>query len=160
MADMFLKIEGVTGESQDEKHAGELEVHSFSWGVNNSGSFGSGSMGGGTGKASVSNFNFMCNMDSAFDTLTTMCASGEHPPTAEFVQRKQAGTDQMEFSKWTLTKVIVTSVQVSSGGDVPMVSLSLDYGKVQHHYEKQGDDGSPTPAGDFTWDQEMHTAKG
>ena len=30
--DYFLKIDGVDGESGDDKHKGEIEVESFSWG--------------------------------------------------------------------------------------------------------------------------------
>ena len=32
-ADMFLKVEGIKGESVDSKHKDEIEVLSWSWGV-------------------------------------------------------------------------------------------------------------------------------
>ena len=32
-ADYFLKLEGVDGESKDDKHKGEIEIQSFSWGA-------------------------------------------------------------------------------------------------------------------------------
>src|SRR5215510_9641098 len=44
--DFFLKIDGVDGESSDDRHKGEIEIHSFSWGASNSGAF---SYGGGAG---------------------------------------------------------------------------------------------------------------
>ena len=31
MADFFLKIDGIPGESQNPRHQGEIEVESFSW---------------------------------------------------------------------------------------------------------------------------------
>ena len=31
--DAFLKVDGITGESTDHKHKGEIEVLSFSWGI-------------------------------------------------------------------------------------------------------------------------------
>src|SRR5690242_17973182 len=34
-ADIFAKIGDIKGESADDKHKGEIEVLSFSWGVNN-----------------------------------------------------------------------------------------------------------------------------
>ena len=51
--DMFLKLDGIKGESKDSKHSGEIEILAWSWGLSNSGSFGSGG-GGGTeiGRAS------------------------------------------------------------------------------------------------------------
>ena len=33
VADMFLKVAGVTGECQDPDHKGEIEVMSWSWGL-------------------------------------------------------------------------------------------------------------------------------
>lgn len=49
--DYFLKIDGITGESRNEKHAGEIDVLSFSWGAVQTGSTGTGG-GGGAGKVS------------------------------------------------------------------------------------------------------------
>ncbi len=46
--DIFAKIGDIKGESVDDKHKNEIEVLSFSWGVANSGSTGS---GGGSGRA-------------------------------------------------------------------------------------------------------------
>ena len=40
--DIFAKIGDIKGESLDAKHKDEIEVLSFSWGVANSGSAGSG----------------------------------------------------------------------------------------------------------------------
>ena len=39
--DYFLKIDGITGESQDDKHKDEIHVSSFSFGVSNAGTGGS-----------------------------------------------------------------------------------------------------------------------
>jgi type VI protein secretion system component Hcp len=36
--DMFLKIDGVKGESKDQAHTQEIDVFSWSWGMSNSGS--------------------------------------------------------------------------------------------------------------------------
>src|SRR3546814_2540642 len=55
--DYHLKIDGIEGESLDEKHKGEIEIDSFSWGVTNMGGGGRGG-GGGTGKAEFSDINF------------------------------------------------------------------------------------------------------
>ena len=31
--DMFLKLDGIEGESKDAKHAGEIDIESFAWGM-------------------------------------------------------------------------------------------------------------------------------
>ena len=47
--DYFLKIDGIEGESSDDKHKGEIEVESFSWGATQAGSPGPG--GGAHGRS-------------------------------------------------------------------------------------------------------------
>ena len=50
--DYFLKLEGVKGESQSDRHKDEIDVLSFSWGVSQTGTFAHGG-GGGEGKAPI-----------------------------------------------------------------------------------------------------------
>ena len=40
--DYFLKIDGIQGESRDERHKDEIDIESFSWGETQSGSFAAG----------------------------------------------------------------------------------------------------------------------
>ena len=55
--DYFLKIEGVDGESTSEKHKGEIEIFSYSWGVSQQGGGSVGGGGGaGVGKATFQDF--------------------------------------------------------------------------------------------------------
>lgn len=35
--DMFLKLEGISGESKDSSHKGEIDILAWSWGMTNSG---------------------------------------------------------------------------------------------------------------------------
>ena len=44
--DMFLKLDGIKGESVDSKHKDEIAVLAWSWGMSNSGSA---HLGGGAG---------------------------------------------------------------------------------------------------------------
>ena len=39
LVDYFLKIDGIQGESQDSKHKNEIQLESWSWGEQQSGSF-------------------------------------------------------------------------------------------------------------------------
>ena len=48
--DIFLTLDGIKGESIDDKHKEAIDVVSWSWGLSNEGTFHSGS-GGGAGKA-------------------------------------------------------------------------------------------------------------
>ena len=75
--DSFLKLEGVTGESQKDKHKGEIELHHFSWGAANPTTVGKGS-GMAAGKVALSDFSISKVTDKSSPTLFLNCCSGKH----------------------------------------------------------------------------------
>ena len=75
--DYFLKITNVKGESTDEKHKGEIELESWSFGGTNAASFSSGG-GGGAGKVALQDFHFVKKTDTASVKLFVAMATGEH----------------------------------------------------------------------------------
>ena len=140
--DFFLKIDGIAGESTDDKHKGEIELESWSFGATNSSSFSSGG-GAGVGKVKVNEFKFKKKVDKASANLFTYCCTGEHPKTATLVCRK-AGKDQQEFLKIELSPVYISSYDVdgSSGDEVPMEDVALSFGKIKFEYKPQKPDGT------------------
>src|SRR6516164_8072958 len=62
--DAFLKLDGVTGESQKANHVGEIDVMSFSWGASNSSSVGTGT-GVSVGKVTAADFSVTKATDSS-----------------------------------------------------------------------------------------------
>lgn len=142
--DCFLKLGDIKGESTDSKHKDEIQLYSFSWGATQSATFGHGT-GGGSGKVTVSDFNFMKRTDKASPTLFQKCCTGEHIKEALVTLRK-AGGSQVEYLKYKFTDVLISSVQWSgsSGGDeVPTESVSVSFGKCEVDYQPQGKDGKP-----------------
>src|ERR1700753_4105926 len=75
--DYFLKIDGIEGESKDSKHKGEIDLDSWSWGANQSGTYHGGG-GGGAGKVAMQDFHFVMKINKASPKLMLACASGEH----------------------------------------------------------------------------------
>lgn len=141
--DYFLKIEGVDGESTDDKHKGEIELESWSFGGSNAGSFSSGG-GGGTGKVALQDFNFVKKADKASAKLFTSCCTGEHLKSVTLTCRK-AGKEQQEFLVVVLTSAIVSSFQTggAAGSDIiPMDQVSLNFAKIEYKYKEQKADGS------------------
>lgn len=49
--DMFLKIDGIEGESVDDKHPNEIELLSLRWGMNQGATMHVGTGGGGAGSS-------------------------------------------------------------------------------------------------------------
>ena len=142
VADFFLQITGVPGESTDAKHKSWIDVMSWSFGESNPGSLQSGG-GGGAGKVQMSDFNFMSRMSKASPKLFLACANGQHMKEAKLVG-VHSGPMQQEYLTWTFSDVLVSSYQTSGseGGDDVMDSVSLAFSKVRVEYKLQKADGS------------------
>jgi type VI secretion system secreted protein Hcp len=141
-SDIFAKLGDIKGESMDAKHKDEIEVLSYSWGVNNAGSMAHGS-GGGEGKASFQDISFTHHVDKASPVLMASCATGVHLKEATITCRK-AGKEQYEYLVVKMNDVIVTGVNHGGSGDgsSPTESVSLSFAKVALEYKPQKPDGS------------------
>ncbi len=136
--DIYLKIDGIDGEAQDSKHTNEIEVLSFSWGVSNSGS-GAVGTGSGSSRASLSDLSIMKHVDKASPGLFLACCTGKHLPTATLSVRKAGGDAPVEYLKYDLTEVYISSVQTSGsdGGGIATESASLNFSKMEVTYTPQ-----------------------
>jgi len=151
MADYFLKLDGIAGESTDAKHKDEIEVVSFSWGVTQSGTS-SGGGGGGAGKAQFQDFHFTQHTQRSSPALMLACASGQHIKSAVLTGRT-TGKVQLEFLTIKFTDVLVSSFQEAAHEpDRPLEDVGLDYARIEVVYRAQGPTGKP--AGEFVagWD--------
>lgn len=136
-SDMFLKLDGISGESADSKHKGEIDIESFSFGVHQTGTAAVGG-GMGAGKASFNDLNIVKKADKSSPNLMLKCATGEHIASALLTVRK-AGGQQQEYYKIKLTDILVSSFQnTGSGGDaIPIESLALNFSKIEFEYNEQ-----------------------
>jgi type VI secretion system secreted protein Hcp len=134
--DYFLKIDGIKGESRDDRHKDEIDIESFSWGETQSGTFGVGG-GGGSGKVSMQDFHFTMTVNKASPALFLACAQGDHIKNAILTCRK-AGKDQQEFMKVTMNDVLVSSFQIGGAESVvPTDQISLNFAKIEVEYQEQ-----------------------
>ena len=134
--DYFLKIDGIQGESRDDRHKDEIDIESFSWGETQSGTFAVGG-GGGAGKVSMQDFHFTMTVNKASPALFLACAQGDHIKNAILTCRK-AGKKQQEFMKVTMNDVLVSSFQIGgAGGVVPTDQISLNFAKIEIEYKEQ-----------------------
>lgn len=147
--DTHIKFKGVEGESSHKDHKGEIEVLSWSHGVNNI-AHGSGG-GAGKGKAEPGAFHFVHHYDKASPTLMKKCAEGTHFDEVVVTSRK-SGTGQKDFLKIHLKEVFITSVQPSgsSGGDIAE-SVSMSYASIDYSYKPQDDKGGLGGEVKFGW---------
>ena len=140
--DYFLKLDGIKGESKDDKHKDEIDLESWSWGASNAGSH-SGGGGGGSGKVSMQDFHFTMKMNNATPKLMLACATGDHIKEATLTCRKAGGTQQ-EYLKVKMSDLLVSSYQTGGsggGGVVPTEQISLNFSKIEYEYAPQDEKG-------------------
>jgi len=149
--DMFIKIDGIKGESTDDKHKDEINVLSWSWGMSSSGAAQSG--GGGVGKVSFKDLTITKLTDTSSPSLMLACSSGKHIKEATLTVRK-AGGNPVEFVRVKLDDILVSSLDDATSGTEPRITeqVTLNFSKVQFQYFRQKPDGSLEPVPPFNWD--------
>lgn len=152
--DIFLKIEGIDGESKDSAHTDEIDVLAWSWGMSQSGTFHVGG-GGGAGKANFQDLSFTHYHDKASPNLKLYCANGKHIPEAKLTVRK-AGENPLEYIIITMKKCMITSVSSggSGGEDRLTENATINFAEVKEEYMVQQDDGSGSAGPEFGWNIE------
>jgi type VI secretion system secreted protein Hcp len=150
-ADIFAKLGDIKGESLDDKHKDEIEVLSFSWGVNNAGSMAHGS-GGGEGKATFHDLTIVHKIDKASPVLMQACATGVHLKEATITNRK-AGKGQQEYLIIKMNDVVITSVTHGTAVNTDdNEQVTLAFAKVALEYKPQKADGSLEAGIKFAYD--------
>jgi type VI secretion system secreted protein Hcp len=148
--DIFLKLTGIEGESTDDKHKGEIEVLGWSWGLLGPTPAPS---GGGTGRVTIRNITVQKLVDLSSPLLLQSSATGA-PIASGIVTTRRAGAAGAEFLIFTMTDVVVTSVEVSAAASAstPSESVTLSFGKVEFDYRPTLQSGGLGPEKSFRWD--------
>jgi type VI secretion system secreted protein Hcp len=127
--DMFLKLQGIKGESQDHKYKDEIHIESFSWGMNQTG-VGQTGGGSGAGKVHVHDISATKFLDKSSPALMLACAAGTHIKEGWIIVRK-AGDKPLEYLKIKLTDILISSVQTAGhGGDQLTENVTLNFAKA------------------------------
>lgn len=150
--DVFLKIEGIEGESADKVHAGSIDILAWSWGASQSGTTHIGG-GGGAGKVNVQDISLTKWVDRSTPDLFLACCNGKHFPKASLIVRK-AGEKPLEYLKIHLEDLIISSVSTggSGGEDRLTENISLNFGKIKVEYTEQDTKGGPGKQFNMGWD--------
>jgi type VI secretion system secreted protein Hcp len=140
--DAFMKIDGIEGESTDDKHKGWIEITSFDTGVTQRSSATASSVGGASSeRADFRDFIFSKALDKASPNLSLACAAGTHINNI-VVEICRAGDDPVKFMEYKMTNCIISGVSTSGDdgsnkGAFPEESVSIDYGKITWNYVQQ-----------------------
>jgi type VI secretion system secreted protein Hcp len=155
--DMFLKLNGIEGESTDSVHGKEIDVLAWSWGASNSGTTHTGG-GGGAGVVNVQDLSLTKYVDKASPALLLRVMNGAHIPDATLVVRK-AGSTPVEYIKILMTEVLVTSISMggSGGEDRLTENVSLNFAKVEFAYSYVDAGGKTIAVTPTKWDIATNT---
>ena len=146
--DMFLMVKGAThglinGESQDDKHKGEIEVLSWSWGIQGKAALGGGAA---TGKAIIREMKIIKKVDKASTALMGAVRTNETIKEAVLTLRK-TGKTALEYLKITMEQGRIVSLDIEAGdpsGGLDLVErITLSFNKISVEYTPQGADGQP-----------------
>ncbi|MEW5801051.1 MAG: type VI secretion system tube protein Hcp [bacterium] len=152
--DAFVKIDGIPGESTDDKHKDWIEVLSYSFGISQPTSSTVSSAGGASAeRANFQDFSIVKMLDKASPKLALACASGTHIKEIT-IELCRAGGDKVPYMEYKMNEAIISSVQVGGGGGgEPTESLTFNYAKIQWTYTQQKRaDGTPGGKVSAGWD--------
>jgi type VI secretion system secreted protein Hcp len=105
-ADIFLKLDGIAGESTDDQHKGEIDVESFAFSAKRT-----------TGKVTLSPLRVLKVFDASSPKLMQDAASGHHIKSGVLTFRRSGDPDGVEFLTYKLSDVVVSSYE--QGGANP-----------------------------------------
>ncbi len=146
--DAFLEITDqkgkIKGESLDDTHKELIQIHDFSFGVENTASAGTGT-GLGAGKATLNVFSFKVANSIASPVLLSHCCSGHHCKEATLYVRKSGGTPK-DFYIWKFGDLLITKFELASGDEIEE-SVEFAYTKISCEYKQQKADGSVASSG-------------
>jgi type VI secretion system secreted protein Hcp len=151
--DLFLKLDGIEGESKDAKHGKQVDLLAWSWGMSQSSHAG---MGGGVtaGKVNIQDFSVTKYIDKATPVLLLNCCNGTTIKTADFFARKAGGKGgPIEYLKISMKEVLITSVSTggSGGEDKFTENVTMAFDEVEVVYLEQTDTGGAGNPARMKW---------
>ncbi len=145
---MFLKVQGVTGESADAEHKGEIEVVSWSWGMQASVSAATGEA---HGRSTITELEVVKRVDQSSPTLMLFLKTNKLVGQARLVVRK-AGQTPLEYLTVDMVDVRITSLKVESVNAELVERRRLGFAKVRVSYVPQDAKGGRAAANTFEAD--------
>jgi type VI secretion system secreted protein Hcp len=152
LADVFLKLTGIPGESTDAKHKGEIEILSYTQSFKNPATpFGGG--GGSAGKVECGEVTVLKNIDASSPGLIKSVTTGKRIDEAVLTFRT-AGRAQFEYYKVTLKEVFITAIDQSDQQDPARIveRVQLTSATFKFEYRQQKGDGSLGSPVEASWD--------
>lgn len=157
LADIFLFLDGIEGESLDAKHKDQIDILSYSQSFRNVTSTIGG--GAGTGKVTCGDITLLKNIDKSSPQLIQAVTKGTH--IAKGVLTFQTtGKTQAAYYTVTLTDILISSIDQSDQSDLAKIveRTTLTPAVFEFEYRAQKADGSLDAGIKFKYDCKANKA--
>jgi len=139
--DAFLKIDGIPGESTDDKHKDWIEILSYDFGMDQPSSATDSSAGGGTTeRVDLDDFKIVKHLDKASTKLYETCCTGKHIANVT-LELCRAGGDKVKYLEVKMENVVISKAKsggMSEGEDgFPTENVDFNFAKVKWTYTQQ-----------------------
>lgn len=152
---LFLRLEGIQGESTDRDHVNEIVLLSYSQSFTNPVAPGGGRAGAVSGQPNCGAITVTKLVDRSSPALIGGVLSGLHISTGVITFRK-AGEQPLDYYKVTLTDVVIHAIsQTDASATDPTTiveQISMSAVRFKFEYTRQRADGSSAGIVAFGWD--------
>jgi type VI secretion system secreted protein Hcp len=167
LANIYLKLDGIDGESTAKNHKKEIDVFSYEQGIDQSVLHSGGADASTFRYAKFSPVRFRKDVDVASIPMLLACAQGKAIKNAVFTFTR--GASGFEFYKVTLNQVLITRMyqRAGTGEQYPLTftaldagdtdngfldEVTLDYRQIKWEYTTQRPNGAPGTTVKGGWD--------
>ncbi|GGH20201.1 hypothetical protein GCM10007036_23620 [Alsobacter metallidurans] len=150
---IYMKYGDLNGEVTAKGYEKWIELHSFQWGVGRGISVGSG--GGSKREATAPSVSEIV-VTKTFDVASPLALKEAIGGKAQTVKIEMTQTDadgkHIAYQKYVLSDTLVSGYSMSSGGDRPSESISLNFSKFDSEYINIDDKFSAKTTGHVIYD--------
>ena len=146
---ILLQLTGITGDSNIDAHVGWIPVNSVQMGVGRGISTSTGGADRETSNPSFSEITVTKPTDISSTNLFAQAIYGMKigdTCTFDFIQTGGTGKEVQIYMQLILTNPIISSYSLTSSGDRPAESFSINFTKIVYKYTQFKVGGTPTTA--------------
>ncbi|MCL2004729.1 MAG: type VI secretion system tube protein Hcp [Planctomycetaceae bacterium] len=146
MQSMFLKIDDIKGECTVSGYEEQIEIYSFSLDFSQPTSALRSSEGGGTvARPQCSDLSLSKRFDISSPSICQRLWEGKTIPNVVLTLCRSEAQDGsaplLAYLEIKLSNVVISSYNISGGGDLPGETVSMNYSKIEIAYMKQKNEG-------------------
>lgn len=154
---IYMKFGSVDGQVTTDGFAKWIELHSFQYGVGRGVSSGAGGAKRESSNPSISEITVTKNFDAASAKLYEDSLAGSFDTKVEIKMTSTTKNKVDTFLAYELSQCGISGYSVSSGGENPTESLSLNFTKIMVSPSPLNDAGSPVAGDKVTYDLQKMT---